>query len=224
MKAPLKYPRTYHLPFSPGVQSDDKIIRDIKPFIGKEVTVTEKADGGCTILSQGEVWSRASGSPATEGWFAMVRKWHAWKTATWGPQNDIYGEDLYGRHSIDYGTIPEDLTFRPFNWLQKGKWLSYDDRTAAFRNMGMSPVPLIHRGVFSSEKELKKFLVEEIKKPSLLGSENPPREGFVIQRVDEFAFEDFADNVCKYVRANHVQSDSHWRYNWQKCRLAPSGG
>lgn len=222
MIIPPKYPRTYHLPFSPGVQSDDKIIRDIKPFIGREVTVTEKADGGCTILSQGEAWSRASGNPATEGWFAMVRKWHAWKTSTWDPNTSLYGEDLYGIHAIDYGEIPENNTFRPFNLLQDGKWSSYDHRIKVIEGLEMVPVPLVFRGVFNSEKQLSTFLANEIKKPSRLTNAGSSIEGFVIQSVDEFAFEDFSYNVCKYVRANHVQSNTHWRYNWQACRLGPS--
>lgn len=221
MIAPPKYPRTFHWPTSPGVQSDDKIHTRPERFIGREVTVTEKADGGCTILAQGEPWSRASGDPATEGWFAMVRKWHSWKTATWDPMIALYGEDLYGIHAIDYGEIPENRTFRPFNLLQHGRWLSYDDRIKVADDLEMVPVPLVFRGTFNSEKELSRFLADEIKKPSLLTSAGAPREGFVIQSVDEFAFEDFSDNVCKYVRANHVQSDTHWRYNWQACRLGP---
>lgn len=30
----LKYPRTYHLPTSPGLQSDDKRMPDLAPFPG----------------------------------------------------------------------------------------------------------------------------------------------------------------------------------------------
>ena len=37
-----KYPRTYHLPFSPGFTSDDKVLKDDSQFYGKRVVVTEK--------------------------------------------------------------------------------------------------------------------------------------------------------------------------------------
>ena len=40
-----KYPRTYHLPFSPGFTSDDKVLKDDSYFRGKEIVVTEKMDG-----------------------------------------------------------------------------------------------------------------------------------------------------------------------------------
>ena len=34
-----KYPRTYHLPFSPGFTSDDKVLKDDSSFRGKEIVV-----------------------------------------------------------------------------------------------------------------------------------------------------------------------------------------
>jgi hypothetical protein len=40
-----KYPRTYHLPWSPGVNDDDKVISDINIFRDHEVVITEKLDG-----------------------------------------------------------------------------------------------------------------------------------------------------------------------------------
>jgi hypothetical protein len=40
-----KYPRTYHLPFSPGLQNDDRVIETLGGLIGQEVIVTEKMYG-----------------------------------------------------------------------------------------------------------------------------------------------------------------------------------
>lgn len=217
MIAPPKYPRTWHWPTSPGVQNDDKVHRFPQCFIGREVTITEKADGGCTILNQGEAWSRASGAPATEGWFAMVRKWHSWKTFNLPSTDAIYGEDLYGRHAILY-SIPENETFRPFHYLENGIFLHPDDMISKVTSLGMKPVHECFRGIFNSEKELTSWLSENIKTKDSLGSD---REGFVIRICNSFDFFDFSNNVCKYVRANHVQSDAHWRYNWQPNKLLP---
>jgi len=45
-----KYPRTYHLPWSPGVNDDDKVIHDVAVFDNCEIVVTEKMDGeNCTM-------------------------------------------------------------------------------------------------------------------------------------------------------------------------------
>ena len=55
-----------------------------------------------------------------------------------------------------------------------------------------------------------------MKKPSELGGK---KEGLVIRIADKFSVGEFDKNVAKYVRANHVQTDSHWRYNWKICKL-----
>lgn len=41
----VKYPRTYHLPWSPGATDDDRIIKSADVFKDKEVVVTVKMDG-----------------------------------------------------------------------------------------------------------------------------------------------------------------------------------
>lgn len=40
-----KHPRLHHLPWSPGMQNDDRRFNDIRDFHGKEVVVTTKIDG-----------------------------------------------------------------------------------------------------------------------------------------------------------------------------------
>lgn len=34
-----------------------------------------------------------------------------------------------------------------------------------------------------------------------------------------FHNDDFVDNVAKWVRANHVQTTSHWTKNWRKSKI-----
>lgn len=41
----VKYPKTMHLPWSPGLQNDDRVIANLDAFRGHEVVVTEKLDG-----------------------------------------------------------------------------------------------------------------------------------------------------------------------------------
>ena len=45
-----KYPRTFHIPGSPGATSDDKILKSLDHFKGKRVIITEKMDGENTSL------------------------------------------------------------------------------------------------------------------------------------------------------------------------------
>lgn len=45
------------------------------------------------------------------------------------------------------------------------------------------------------------------------------REGIVMRITDSFPIIEFPRCVCKYVRANHVQTDEHWTKNWKKAKL-----
>lgn len=50
MNKRTKYPRTLHLPYSPGSTTDDKKLSSTKHFSGKSVIVTEKMDGENTTI------------------------------------------------------------------------------------------------------------------------------------------------------------------------------
>jgi hypothetical protein len=45
------------------------------------------------------------------------------------------------------------------------------------------------------------------------------REGIVIRNAEEFENENFADNVMKWVRKDHVTTDKHWTRNWSKAKI-----
>jgi hypothetical protein len=50
----IKYPRTYHLPFSEALQSDDKLIDSLDEIGGREVVALLKMDGENTTLYNDE--------------------------------------------------------------------------------------------------------------------------------------------------------------------------
>jgi hypothetical protein len=37
-------------------------------------------------------------------------------------------------------------------------------------------------------------------------------EGFVVRKIAQFHYQGFAQNIAKWVRSNHVQTDEHWMY------------
>lgn len=217
MEHPDKYPRTFHWPTSPGVQSDDKIHRNISRLIGVPVSVTEKMDGSNVTLCNGEIYARSTATPSQHAWHGMVRKHHAWKTRDLGPDYKICGEDMYAIHSIEYDGFRESETFRVFNILYKDEWLSFDDRYALCQQLDLRMAPVwLYAAKFESEKDLSKWLAANITRGSHHG---PVSEGFVVQTMDSFSKADFSNCVAKYVRAGHVQTDQHWSRNWQPCRL-----
>ena len=226
MDHPPKYPSTPHWPDSEGVHRDDTYHHDPTIFLGKEVVITEKLDGGNTCLFHGEVYARSVAAPTTDGWFDLVKKYHVWKTNDeWFNNTAIYGEDLYGIHTLEYYPLAQDKTFYAFAarsaisdlWSSKDiVFHSWDTVTHCAKRLIVPTVPVVYRGEFENVKEITEFFRDTLRTPSALG---PEKEGFVMRIADAFSAEAFPQCVCKYVRKDHVQTDEHWRRNWQPCKL-----
>jgi len=54
----VKYPKTMHLYFSPGLQNDDRVM-PLNRLHGREVVVTEKMDGENTTLYDDTLHARS---------------------------------------------------------------------------------------------------------------------------------------------------------------------
>ena len=72
------------------------------------MVVTEKLDGGNTLLHAGKVYARSVSTPSEGKWVAMVKKHHAWKVND--PDVYLYGEDVYGVPSTSKSSV---LGFAP---------------------------------------------------------------------------------------------------------------
>jgi hypothetical protein len=97
----IKYPRTYHFPWSLVVQSDDKIIKDLSHLIGKEIVVSEKLDGENTTLYPDYYHARSIDSMfnKTRSW---VAKMHSVLRDDIPSDMKLVGENMWGKHSIRY--------------------------------------------------------------------------------------------------------------------------
>jgi len=220
---PPKYPSTPHWPWSQKVHRDDSYHEEPEFFLGKRVVITEKLDGGNTCLWNGNVYARSTTLPAGDGWFAMVKKHHAWKTHS-TPWMALYGEDLYGIHSIEYGPVHEDQTYRMFASRHfdetYDRFMDWDETFNDSEIFDLPLVPIRFTGTFYEVDAITKWFEKELQKPSELGG---PCEGFVMRTWDGFDAVDFRRHVCKYVRANHVQTDEHWTKNWKPCPILERG-
>lgn len=214
MGHPNKYPSTPHWINSPTVHRNDSYTNHPEQFLNKRIVITEKLDGGNTCLFNGQVYARSVIQPSNDGWMAMVKKHHAWKSNyPYVKDMAFYGEDIYGIHSIEYNAVKESETFYLFAIRKDDFFLNWKE----VRDHTDFPViPEVFDGIFFETKHLTNFLKREITKPSALGG---PREGFVIRNFKEFYHSDFDRNVCKYVRKNHVQTDQHWRKQWRKALI-----
>ena len=217
MGHPVKYPRTPYWTWSPTVAPGGRRVSDPANFVGPEVVVTEKLDGSNTLVHRGEVYGRSVSAPSSAPWRALVKKDHAWKLA--GQDILLYGEDIYGVHSIEYGPVAEHETFRAFGVRRGDFFESFDDVSRLADELSLPVVPVLWRGRFGSVKALRELVDEAHEKASSLGGK---REGVVIRLARAFHESEFEDVVCKSVRKDHVQTDEHWTRNWKPCRLKGS--
>lgn len=218
----LKYPRTYHLPFSPGATKDDKKLQGdwFEYYKNKEVVFTEKLDGSHTAMNEVDVYATSHSVPTRSPWSRNL--WDPsdglyWKIKQYiGPNQTIYGENLYGIHSIEYDNLPEYWHMFAAN---DGKtWYSWDDVRDFSCMLHVPHVPALHYCVLKHEEEVKEIIDELMKRPSTYGSCG--KEGIVMRVMDYFPIDEFPHYVCKWVRPNHVQTDEHWTRNWKQAKLS----
>lgn len=191
----VHYPRTPHLPWSPGATSDDVRTTDLAGFTGREVVVTEKLDGENTTLYSDGLHARSLDS-AHHPSRAWVKSLQGLVGASIPPGWRVCGENVFARHSLAY----DDLSswFYAFSVWDGDRCLDWDSTVRFTRDRGMPVPPVLWRGVFD-EKALRALRLDLTR-----------QEGFVVRTVDGFDRAEFPGHVAKWVRGGHVQTDQHW--------------
>jgi hypothetical protein len=216
-----KYPRTYHLPYSPGATKDDKRLGEnwFKYYKDREIVITEKLDGENTCMNRYDVFARSHGVPTRSPWSKNM--WEA--NGIWqkchrliGENEWVYGENLYGEHSIHYDKLRDYFHIFAVRNDDTYTWYSWNDVEMLALLLDIPTVPVLYRGTITSERELRTHVEYFTSQPSAYGD---TREGVVIRIADEFPVDEFSHYVCKWVRPNHVTTDEHWTKNWRKAEL-----
>jgi hypothetical protein len=210
-----KYNRTYHLPFSLGTTNDDRISNDVSPLIGVDIVITEKLDGeNCGMTNDG-VYARSHAAFTTSAWSRKVRQLHELKVKEQLEEGVfIFGENMEGIHSIEYTNLKS--YFYIFGVRDNNIWIPWKSVEEYSYLLDIPTVPVLFKGKVETENKLKELVEKLVSEPSELGGE---REGIVIRNAGVFHNDDFKDNVMKWVRKNHVQTDEHWTRNWKMATL-----
>ncbi|WP_194924972.1 RNA ligase family protein [Catenulispora pinisilvae] len=194
----VHYPRTAHLPWSPGATADDVRARDLSGLEGRYVVVTEKMDGENTTLYRDGLHARSLDS-AHHPSRAWVKALHS-RIATRIPEGwRISGENLFARHSIPYADL--DGYFYGFSVWDGDQCLDWTSTVAFFQDLGIPTPRVLWAGTFD-EKLIRKQLKLDLTR----------QEGYVVRAAEGFAYSEFAERVAKWVRPSHVQTDTHWMY------------
>ncbi len=192
----IKYPRTYHFPWSQNLINDDRMLETIDQFEGQHVIATVKMDGENTTMTREACHARSLDSGAHPS--------RTWVRSFWGSVRHnipegwrVCGENLYAKHSILYTNLTS--YFQGFSvWNDKNICLSWKETKEWFELLGIQPVQEIYDGIYSEE--------------AIKNLWDPEKgwEGYVVRFEESFPQRDFNLKVGKFVRKGHVQTDEHW--------------
>jgi hypothetical protein len=202
----VKHPRTYHLPFSPKVLTDDlgddKVMEHLDRFQGKRVIATIKMDGGQNTLYHDYMHARTTDfkSDSTMHW---LQNFHA-KFGYDIPEGwRVNVENLYVKHDIHYRNLPSyAMAWMLWNdknycvsWDETLEWFELFDHTLKQSGSNLSIVPVLFDGIWDEN------VIRNLYQTTHNGDEV---EGFVVRLAEQFHYREFKYCVGKYVRADHT--------------------
>ena len=121
---------------------------------------------------------------------------------------------MEGIHSIEYSKLQS--YFYVYGMRTQDLWYAWKDIEDYAYLTDLKIAPVLFKGIIKTEKELQEIVEDLVSHPSVLGGK---REGIVIRNATAFLEKDFSENVMKWVRKGHVQTDEHWTRNWKKAKL-----
>ncbi len=207
MNTAIKYPKTFHLPFSKSLKNDDRRMVNEQSLNGKDVIVTIKMDGENTSMYRDGIHARSLSS-AHHPSRSVVKALHS------AIRNDIpegwriCGENMYAKHSIHYTDL--DSFFYVFSvWNEKNEALPYLATKDFCKDLGLTHVEVVDCILdFATEEGMS--ALEKIYEEVVANGQ----EGIVVRNAKGFHYDSFQDNLVKAVRANHIQTDVHWSKEW----------
>ena len=198
-----KYPRTLHLPWSPGKTSDDKTVPHTKHLDGVHIVATKKLDGECTsIYSDGYVHARSTtwAPHDSRNWVKALAGSFAHLIP---PGWRVVGENMYAKHSIHYQHLDGKFFWVFSVFDDRNTCLAWYETLQWAETWGLPTVPVLYHGAFG-EKELTRAFAGEA------AVAEDELEGYVVRVKGRYHYGAHYRSTAKYVREGHVQTDDHW--------------
>jgi hypothetical protein len=201
----IKYPRTFHLPWSPGMTADDKMMSSTESLeAADEIIVTEKRDGENSSLYHcsldPSIHARSINGYEPHPSRSWMKTFHAMICQDIPLWWRLCCENVYAKHSILYKGL-KTYAYGFALWNDKNEILSWDEMLDWFELLGVEPVPVLYRGPWDED------LLRNLWKSELNGN---PCEGYVVRVAGSIKHSEFRSKVGKFVRADHVQTNKHW--------------
>lgn len=238
----IKYPSSHHLPFSNMGDKNDTYIKSVERFLEKPLVITEKIDGSnASLVKDKEDPVRArNGSHAKHESFDLLKQLY-WQYDVYDklPENmQIFGEWVHAKHSIHYGcdceeqcvdvgenisdvvneNINDERAFFQIFGVYNTKhniWLSWPTVENIAQQLGFPTTPVIEKSkcdspMFENRNEFYDKVYNMAQNVVKNGG-----EGLVVRTKFPYHYDQWKDNLGKFVRENHVKTDEHWKHTEQ---------
>jgi len=212
-----KYPSTKHVPWGKKVDEDDEVLSSMEHFYGREVVVSEKMDGeGDATYWNGDFHARSLNARKhpSQAW---VKNLLSQVTPQMPSGWRLYGENVCALHTLRYDNLPTYFfVYQVYD--ENNVCLSWDDMTYFLDSIFCFPklmtVPVLYRGIYDEEK-IKACYTGK----STFGL---IQEGYVVRAANAFKFEDFDQNMAKFVGPDFKRSIKDSTFWWSK-PFVPNG-
>jgi len=210
----VKYPRTWHVPDSPGMHDDDRMIPNYDRFVGEQVVVHLKMDGENTTMYSDYIHARSidGRSHPSRDW---IKSLHGLVAHEIPPDYRLSVENMYAQHSIVYNNLKSyAYGFSVWNerneclpWTEAKEWFELLNSILADSglppHMRFEPCPVLYEGIFDRDLILKLYNEK---------TDWETMEGWVMRKAGKFSYADYRYSVAKFVRKGHVQTNKHWMH------------
>ena len=144
----IKYPKSFHLPQSPGLQNDDRRMDHLDSWLPEdEIVVTEKLDGENTSFHSDNFHARSLDSIHHESRNFAKSIWANVKYKI--PNNiQLVFENVFAKHSIFYDNLTNFVYL--INGFDKIRniVLSWDEIVLWSEELGLETAPILFKGKF----------------------------------------------------------------------------
>lgn len=198
-----KYPSTSYLPFSYIPSEHTRDIADIK-ILNCPVIITTKMDGSNVKITRMFVAAR-NGLYADHKSFDLLKAFHSNIKDKIPEHLEIFGEWLYAKHSIGYNNLSNYLQLFAVYNKNTNMWEGWDTVVKYSLILNCVTVKVLHKETYTKDykfvNSITKIADDIIKQG---------HEGVVVRNIFPFHQSKFQENVIKFVRSNHVQTNQHW--------------
>ncbi len=201
----IKYPRSFHIPYSENCTTDDKMCKSDAHFENEVVVGTIKMDGENTTIYNDYIHARSlSSNMDTEDrrWIDTLRLLKI--RGNISETQRIVGENLFYKHTCNYNSLLD--FFYMFSLWDGDVCLSWEETKNIANKLNLVTVPEFYYGIYDKDKILKDF-------DNYIKNSSDDVEGFVIRKADSFNINDFSNNLNKFVRKTFIIPQNHWRHS-----------